>query len=317
MGFTLTWPITGAFAFGLILGWNVYFVNRYRKGEVTFGDLTTLLGVIAGAGILRLYEERADLFGAYGVGLAVGFFGYFTSLLVLVKRSSNFDPDWFLDGRRKNPPDGYGYGMDTRSTVAPMAFDPTPSPSAPTPNVSIAFHGSNPGEAAMIRTGGPGETHALAAPNPDAARIQRICADVWSQNGPNGPYKDACNYFLIEVAHRLGISLSGTADQITDRLKQDGSGWARLSDGVAARDAARLGKLVVAGILSTDYQPPRRNGHLAVVTGGDMNPAGWAPAGYWGSLDPQIAKDGGRGAPISLCFAADVKQKIIYRCIQI
>ena len=63
----------------------------------------TVVGVLGGGAILTLFPEGTDLFGAYGIGLFVGFFGYLVVLVVLVARSDNFDADWFLDGRRKRP----------------------------------------------------------------------------------------------------------------------------------------------------------------------------------------------------------------------
>lgn len=95
--------LLGALGFGLLLGWYLYFINRYRKGEVQLADLVTIIAAIAGTAVLTLFPAKTDLFGAYGVGLAVGFFLYFIVLLMLVSRSKNFDTDWFLDGRRKLP----------------------------------------------------------------------------------------------------------------------------------------------------------------------------------------------------------------------
>jgi len=43
-----------------------------------------------------------------------------------------------------------------------------------------------------------------------------------------------------------------------------------------------------------------------------MNPGGWAPGGYWGSTDPDIAAQGGKGSPISLCWRASDKDHIVY-----
>ena len=91
----------GAFGFGLVIGWFLYFVNRYRKDDVTFGDLTTIIGAVGGGAVTALFGEAGpELFGAYGVGLAAGFFGYFLVLIILVVASKNFTADYFLDGRR-------------------------------------------------------------------------------------------------------------------------------------------------------------------------------------------------------------------------
>ena len=62
----------GAGGFGVIIGWYVYFINRYRKSEVQLSDLATLVGVLGGGAILALFPARSDLFGAYGIGLRLG-----------------------------------------------------------------------------------------------------------------------------------------------------------------------------------------------------------------------------------------------------
>jgi hypothetical protein len=142
-----SWKIAGAFAFGLMLGWNVYFVNRYRKGDIGFSDITALIGAVGGAAVLALYKADTDLFGAYGLGLGTGFFIYYISLLIMVRVSPNFDSDWFLDGRRVNPAENQGYGADARPTLAPMALRPSePERPAASP-VTVVFHGANPGVA--------------------------------------------------------------------------------------------------------------------------------------------------------------------------
>jgi hypothetical protein len=91
----------GAGSFGALIGWYVYYINRYRKADVQLTDLVTLIGVIGGTAVLALFPAKSDLFGAYGVGLGIGFFGYFLVLIVLVGVSKKFTADWFLDGRRK------------------------------------------------------------------------------------------------------------------------------------------------------------------------------------------------------------------------
>ncbi len=92
--------LLGAFSFGAVMGWNLYFVNRYRTA-VSLTDLASIAAAVGGAAVLALFPTKSDLFGAYGLGLAAGFFLYFLVLVKLVRVSSNFDGDWFLDGRRK------------------------------------------------------------------------------------------------------------------------------------------------------------------------------------------------------------------------
>ena len=96
-----TLQLWGAATFGLLIGWYVYYINRYRKSDVQLGDLVTLIGVIGGGAIVALFPAKSDLFGAYGIGLGIGFFGYFAALIIRVGISHNFGVDFFLDGRRK------------------------------------------------------------------------------------------------------------------------------------------------------------------------------------------------------------------------
>ena len=109
----------GAGCFGAVVGWYIYYVNRYRKDDIKLADVVTLIGAIGGAAITTLFPAKTDLFGAYGIGLAIGFFGYFLVLLVMVRISKKFAVEWFLDGRRIKPaPEETREGA--RDTVAPM-----------------------------------------------------------------------------------------------------------------------------------------------------------------------------------------------------
>lgn len=284
----------GAFGFGLILGWYVYYVNRYRKGDIQMSDITTLVGAIGGAAVLSLFESKSDLFGAYGAGLAIGFFAYFSVLVVLVARSPNFTADWFLDGRRRDPDPGWGYAQENQPRP-PMALPPM-----------TQFHGTNPANVQNFYVGSAdvGETppkaaHAYAlALNPKVQRVVDECKVAWPAK------KDACNFFVEEVCSKLGVTLSGMANDMVDTIG-GGSGWTVLADGPAARDAAMQGKLVIAG------QKAQGNGHVAIVVAGTMNPMGWAPSGYWGSVNPEISAKGGQGNWISLCFT---NHDMVYAC---
>jgi hypothetical protein len=135
-----TLQLIGAGCFGLILGWYLYFINRYRSGPVDFGDIITILGAVGGAAVTALFKAGSDLFGAYGIGLAIGFFLYYAILNTMVARSPNFDSDFFLDGRRKKLqpdyfiPDGWrgavSSGMD-QTFQAGGPINPPPSSGGP------------------------------------------------------------------------------------------------------------------------------------------------------------------------------------------
>lgn len=100
-----TLGIAGAIGFGALIGWYVYYVNRHRTDEVKLTDLASLIAAIGGAAVLALFPAKSELFGAYGVGLALGFFGYFLVMVYCVRSSDEFTAEWFLDGRRKKPKD--------------------------------------------------------------------------------------------------------------------------------------------------------------------------------------------------------------------
>jgi hypothetical protein len=132
--------LLGAAAFGALVGWFIYFINRYRTGGVGFSDLVTLIGVIGGAGVLKLFDTGTDLFGAYGIGLAIGFFGYFLVLVGLVYQSPNFTADWFLDGRRKRAVEPWWVPEEVRQTAAALEVEGggNGSPAAPAASTPAA-----------------------------------------------------------------------------------------------------------------------------------------------------------------------------------
>lgn len=115
--------LLGAGGFGAIVGWYVYYINRYRTGDVQFSDLVTVIGIIGGGSILALFPAATDLFGAYGIGLFAGFFGYFVTLLLMVRRSESFHVEWFLDGRKKRPSKGYEIPESARDNVTAMSVE--------------------------------------------------------------------------------------------------------------------------------------------------------------------------------------------------
>jgi hypothetical protein len=114
----------GAFAFGLVIGWFTYFVNRYRA-EVTLSDVAAIIGALGGAAVLALFPAKSELFSAYGIGLAVGFFGYFLVLVALVVFSKGWTGAWFLDGRRPKVRDDEIGGVRSRAMGADDDRDAT------------------------------------------------------------------------------------------------------------------------------------------------------------------------------------------------
>ncbi len=114
--------LLGAGGFGAVIGWLVYYINRYRKEDVQFSDLSTIIGIIGGGAVLALFPESTDLFGAYGIGLFAGFFLYYLTLLGLVGKSKAFNSDWFLDGRRRKVSKTEFIPGGARETVAAMGI---------------------------------------------------------------------------------------------------------------------------------------------------------------------------------------------------
>ena len=89
----------GALAFGMVIGWFAYYVNRYRSDTISISDIAAFIAAIGGAAVLTLFPAGSQLFGYYGLGLGIGFFLYFVLLFAFVLRSPGFTLAFFLDGR--------------------------------------------------------------------------------------------------------------------------------------------------------------------------------------------------------------------------
>jgi hypothetical protein len=205
-----TIKIWGALAFGMVIGWYIYYVNRYRKGDVQIGDITSIIGAIGGAAVIALFRDPV-LFGAYGMGLAIGFFLYFLVLILLVEKSDNFDADWFLDGRRKDPVEGYGYGRDARATVAAMSLDPRTERPA-TQNFYIGRAGA-PFPAAQ-------ETFVERA---SSAPMQMESVQVEEAEDPAAPVdsdeaNETADYTTARMLANIGLPTAGDRDDIASEV---------------------------------------------------------------------------------------------------
>lgn len=67
--------LAGALAFGIVTGYVTYRTLRRVKTE-GLSDIATVVGIVGGAAITGLFPASTDVFGAYGIGLAIGFFAY-------------------------------------------------------------------------------------------------------------------------------------------------------------------------------------------------------------------------------------------------
>jgi len=127
--------VNGAFWFGAVVGWFLYFTNRYRK-DVSLSDVAALLGAVGGAAITALFDRvdgtGANLFLSYGAGLAFGFFAYFAILVALVLLSKDeFTLAYLIDGRRKDPAPGSGYAEASQRPVRSNYLRTLTRPGAP------------------------------------------------------------------------------------------------------------------------------------------------------------------------------------------
>jgi len=76
----------GAAAFGVVIGWMTYMV-LHHKDIATWSDLTSVIAIVGGAGVLSLFPAQSTLFGAYAIGLFIGFFGYAITFIILARKA--------------------------------------------------------------------------------------------------------------------------------------------------------------------------------------------------------------------------------------
>lgn len=68
-------PLIGAAFFGLVIGWIIYRTLRRKEGSAALSDISTVIGAVGGAAVVAIFKTD-DLFAAYSIGLAIGFFAY-------------------------------------------------------------------------------------------------------------------------------------------------------------------------------------------------------------------------------------------------
>jgi uncharacterized membrane protein YeaQ/YmgE (transglycosylase-associated protein family) len=78
--------IAGAICFGIVIGWITYRTLR-RKDGTGLSDIAGVIGAVGGAAITGLFATK-EAFGAYCIGLAIGFFAYLIVAVVMDKKTT-------------------------------------------------------------------------------------------------------------------------------------------------------------------------------------------------------------------------------------
>jgi hypothetical protein len=99
----------GALAFGLVIGWVTYRTLRRTK-QTGLSDIASVIGAVGGASVTKLFPQASGAFGAYGIGLAVGFFVYLIVSMIVARKIQNFSAinEWLGEPPHANPGGGGG-----------------------------------------------------------------------------------------------------------------------------------------------------------------------------------------------------------------
>ena len=96
-----TLTLVGSVAFGLVVGWITYRTLRRREGPAQLSDLSAVLGAVGGGAVTAIPFDDPDVFAAYSLGLALGFFGYLITASLLVRDRQKID-EFLGDPRRSD-----------------------------------------------------------------------------------------------------------------------------------------------------------------------------------------------------------------------
>ena len=127
----------------------------------------------------------------------------------------------------------------------------------------------------------------------DKDRVTKACEAHWES------HKDDCSGFAKAVANALGITLTGQANDIVDKM--GALPWKGLDSAKAAKDQADLGYLVLGGLKAT------KNGHVVVVVSGPLNRETY-PTAYWGKL----GGEGRKATTINWAWNKTDRDKVVY-----
>ena len=72
----------GALCFGLVIGWVTHRTLRRKEEKAALSDISAVVAAVGGAAVTAIFK-LGDMFAAYCIGLAIGFFVYFIVGLIL------------------------------------------------------------------------------------------------------------------------------------------------------------------------------------------------------------------------------------------
>lgn len=78
---------SGAFWFGLVIGYVTYRTLRHKK-DSGISDIAAVIGAVGGAAIVSLFPTEGGRFDQYAIGLALGFFLYLGLSLLIMGRDA-------------------------------------------------------------------------------------------------------------------------------------------------------------------------------------------------------------------------------------
>ncbi len=125
------------------------------------------------------------------------------------------------------------------------------------------------------------------------------CAREWDA------HKGDSAGFVIAVAKDVGISLTGSADEIVTAIQQ--KDWQGLPDGATAAEYAAQGYLVIGGLRGSEQQNPMPQGHVVVVVPGPLSKATY-PTAWWGSSFGMQ----GRNVALNWAWGPADRDKVVY-----
>jgi hypothetical protein len=96
----MTIELWGSLTFGTVIGYVTYRTLRRTKAT-GLSDITAVIGAVGGGAVTLLFPAGSRAFGAYGIGLAAGFFAYLIIALVVAKKTGGLSAanEWLGEGQ--------------------------------------------------------------------------------------------------------------------------------------------------------------------------------------------------------------------------